>query len=349
MSPKKRNTENRGLPARWRHRMGAYQYRVPPGLEHLWDGRKEFRLGKTYSEALAVYAARVGLLENVSTMDELCDRYAIEVIPGKAPATQHSNFISMKRIRATFSGNKVAVVSSPDCFAYADRVTKKHGKAAANRDVEVLSHMFSQAIRWGVISNDKHPIRGLRMKNSMPGRDRYVHDWELEEFRKVCGEFLDAFIDLSGVTGYRKGDLLSIKRSDILPEGLSRSDNKTGKKKLLPMTPELEAAINKVKAIKQPVSSIYLFCTRKGEPYIKADRTTSGFDSIWQRRIKKAVAETDLVERFTVHDLRGKVGSDMETDERAQELLDHSSVTMTRKSYRRKGKVVTPAKGFKRC
>ena len=43
MAPRKRNSENRPLPERWRFKHGAYYYRVPPGLEASWDGKKEFR------------------------------------------------------------------------------------------------------------------------------------------------------------------------------------------------------------------------------------------------------------------------------------------------------------------
>jgi hypothetical protein len=48
-------------------------------------------------------------------------------------------------------------------------------------------------------------------------------------------------------------------------------------------------------ALPRPVGSIWLFCTRKGQPYIKWDGQTSGFDSIWQRRITKASCHLTLI------------------------------------------------------
>ncbi len=48
---RKRNAENKGLPARWRHYHGAYYYRVPAGLEAHWDGKRQFHLGSTLAEA----------------------------------------------------------------------------------------------------------------------------------------------------------------------------------------------------------------------------------------------------------------------------------------------------------
>jgi hypothetical protein len=45
--PKPRNTENRGLPSRWRCKHGAYYFPVPEDSRGFWDGRTEFRLGTT--------------------------------------------------------------------------------------------------------------------------------------------------------------------------------------------------------------------------------------------------------------------------------------------------------------
>jgi hypothetical protein len=50
--PRARNIENRGYPKSWRFRYDAYYYRVPKGQEYLWDGKKEFRLGRSLSELL---------------------------------------------------------------------------------------------------------------------------------------------------------------------------------------------------------------------------------------------------------------------------------------------------------
>jgi integrase len=68
--------------------------------------------------------------------------------------------------------------------------------------------------------------------------------------------------------------------------------------------------------------------------------------SAWQRSMKKALMQTKLEESFTEHDLRAKVGSDVESDIDAQKLLAHADASTTRKHYRRKGSIMTPAEGF---
>jgi integrase len=81
-----------------------------------------------------------------------------------------------------------------------------------------------------------------------------------------------------------------------------------------------------------------LFCTRKGQPY-----TVDGFNSIWQRKMRKALEEDVLAERFTDHDIRAKTGSDAE-EAHAVKLLAHDDPKTTKRYYRRQTPVVTPLK-----
>lgn len=57
----------------------------------------------------------------------------------------------------------------------------------------------------------------------------------------------------------------------------------------------------------------------------------------------KVLAETEVVERFTEHDLRAKVASDAD-GEHARKLLGHATNQITEKVYRRKPELILPAK-----
>ena len=359
MAPKKRNKENTGLPARWRYKHSAYYYRVPPGLEHLWDDKTEFRLGKSLHEAHQAYGARIQEHDNdISTMQDLADHYELTVVPSKAVATQKSNHYSLNRIRTVFRKNIVRNIQPHHIYQYKDYIGRTESKKKANLDLEVLSHMLTKAIEWGV-RND-HPMTGKKVvKFSLKSRDRYVEDWELNEFRSVCGDFLNAYLDLKGLTGLDKADLLSIRKPlssatglDMEPRRKTRDSKKNPRKRHYPYCDEdgnstgVKEAIEAILKLRRKTGSVWLFCTRDGQPYIKEDGNTSGFDSIWQRRMRIALEETKLEIRFTEHDLRAKVGSDVITDQEAQQLLDHSSIETTRKIYRRKAVTITPAKGF---
>ena len=67
------------------------------------------------------------------------------------------------------------------------------------------------------------------------------------------------------------------------------------------------------------------------------------FDSIWQRFMRNALIKTKLKERFTEHDLRAKVASDIES-KHARRLLGHSNIEITERIYRRKANKVKPLK-----
>jgi len=57
----------------------------------------------------------------------------------------------------------------------------------------------------------------------------------------------------------------------------------------------------------------------------------------------KAIDQTGLTERFTEHDLRAKVASEIKPAH-ARQLLGHSSEATTQRIYRRKPDVIKPAK-----
>lgn len=345
---------DRHLPERVYQKHGAYYFQPRPAERGRFGGKSWIRLGATLAE---MYRAMAELNKDetapLRTMNQLFDRYAREVIPEKKPATQRSNLNSLPFLRAYFGEMLITAVESPHCFEYRN-LRSQAGATTANRDLEVLSHAFSKAIEWGAIKNDAHPMRGLQIKIARPPRDRYVEDWELDFFKANASPFLRAYCDLKVMTGLSKGDLLSIRLDDMREDGIHYQRRKTtgrgAKRKVIAWTPELHEAINAIQALPRPVGSLWLFCTREGQPYIKEDGTTSGFDSIWQRAIRSAleagaaaVAEgkRGLTIRFTEHDLRAKAASDTDEDH-AQKLLDHTSKAITRRVYIRKPEVVTP-------
>lgn len=341
---------------RWK--FGAWRYRVPKWLteeqrKELFDGKQEITLGKNQAEALLVYAKIINKLsekENqpinqelpIITISDLINKYLAIVVPTKGKTTRENNLASIERIKKVFANVKVEGFKSAWVYRYRDETVKKYAserydfKKSTNNDLELLSHMFSKAIEWGAINNDEHPMRGLRIKFSLGDRDRYVEDWELKEFLSVCSPFIKAYVGLKSVLGLRKSDMMRLKVSNIKEEGLYSINNKNGKKTLYKWTEERRKALDECLRVR-PKESEYIFCTRKGTSYyLEHSEDTSGFDSIWQRYMKKALEQTKLSESFTEHDIRAKVASDSDDDEQARKRLGHKSITTTRKVYRRK-------------
>lgn len=347
--PRPRLAENKGLPRRWQYLHGAYYFRVPPGQEAAWDGKKRFRLGKTLPEAYKAYAERVNAPERVTTIGALLDRYALQVVPAKKSAkTRTENARQIPNLRKVFGHLPLTPFKPQLVYQY---VEKRGARTAAHREIEVLSHAFTKAVEWGLI--DRHPFKGeVRLQGEKP-RDRYVEDWEVIELlalkpRRKSGSVLmiQAYLRLKLLTGMSQGDLLRLTMSQLQEDGIHiqrhKTAEKTGKRTIYEWSPQLRDAVDLAKSVR-PVISPFLFCNRRGECYVNEDiGEARGWRSMWQRFMDRVLKETKVTERFTEHDLRAKVGSDAETLERARALLAHADARTTEAIYRRKPERVKP-------
>ena len=354
MPPRKRKPEHRGLPPRWDFVHGAYYYRVPEGQEHKWDWKTRFRLGRTLPEAYRTWAERMEAdMGGIRTIDQLLDRYSAEVLPTKSPATQRSQVAAIGRLRRVFGSMSVQSFRPQHAYQYRDR-RGRTAPTAANRELEVLSHAFTKAIEWGVIT--RHPmIEGKFRKLKRPPRSRYIEDWEIIEAlslpstrRRGSVRMLQAYIRLKLLTGLRRTDLLRLRMSDLREDGIHVQPSKTakssGKRVIYEWTDELRAVIEDCKAARPVDISPWLFCTRRGECYVREDGRANGFESMWQRFMARLLAETQVSERFQERDLRAKCATDAESLEHARALLAHASDSTTRRVYRRGPERVKPTR-----
>lgn len=359
--PKPRNPENKGLPARWQCIHGAYYYQVPVGLEALWDGKKKFRLGKTLPEAYKVWADRVGSTDKAQTVNQLLDRYAIEVIPKKAPKTRESNTLALTGLRKSFGAMPLTGVKPQHVYRYVDARSKKKtnedgkivgGRTVAHRETEVLSHAFTKAVEWGYI--DRHPFKGEMRLEGEPPRTRYVEDWEVVEClalptmrKKGSVLAIQAYMRIKLLTGLRRGDLLRLQMADLADDGIHvtphKTANTTGKAVIYEWTAELREAVAMAKAARPVHITPWLFCNKFGKGYLDEETGDAhGWDSMWQRFLARVIKETKVKEHFTEHDLRAKCASDAETLEHARALLSHADASTTDRIYRRKAERVKP-------
>lgn len=296
------------LPQRVYFSHGAYFFVKPDGD---W-----VHLDREFGPAMSKWAEIVGQPTKLTNMGEIMDRYMLEVAPKKAPSTYKSNQREIGNLRAVFGHMRPDEVTPPDIYAYMD---KREAPVRANREKALLSHVYSYAIRWGVAKDN--PCRHVKRNPEKP-RDRYVEDWELEAFKSLASDFLRNYVDFKYLTGMRKGDILRLRLDALTDEGIAVAQSKTGKRLVYLWDDRLRQAVEHIKAMWRPIRGLHLFCNRKGQPY-----TSSGFDSIWQRVMAKAVTSAVLKERFTEHDIRGKTATD--DPEHAQRRLGHKTRAMT--------------------
>lgn len=339
--PRKRNSGNMGCPPRSRWMNGAIRYQVPKGMESHWDGKRQFTLGYNIPEAFAEYARRVGPVKNVHTIGDLLQRYYLEVSGKKPPNSLKNDTKHYKQLIKVFNDVRLEDLIPQHIYQYIDY---RGNSTSARREKAMLSHAFTKAVQWGYIN--KHPFKGeVRLEGEKP-RTRYIEDWEIQEIMalkpkraKDLTEFFQAYIGLKTLLGLRQGDMLKLPAfRDQIGAKIAVTTSKTGKKVNIEVTPDVQAALLKCMAARPVDIAPNLFCNRAGKAY-----TGDGFRACWQRFMKERVMkETNIKEWFTEHDLRAKVGSDAESNERARELLTHDSVKTTNRAYRRKPENVRP-------
>jgi len=321
--------KDKHLPPRVYFKHNAYHY---VDTKNKWH-----RLGSTFTEAIANWAKKINPdSKKITTMHHLFDRYMIEIAPAKSEASHKSNLANIKPLRIWFGDMQPDEVTPVDIYRYLDKRALK-AKVSANREKSLLSHVFTMAIRWGVVRDN--PCRNVKRITEKPRR-RYIENHEFIALRSIAPTVIQLMMDIAYLTGQRIGDILRIKISDLTDEGIRIEQSKTGVKLLIMWTDPLRECVNKIRSLPRSViHSFTLFCNRRGAPM-----TYDSFSTVWQKTMKKALERGLIQESFTFHDIRAKAASDAKNPEHASSLLGHSSVYLTEKTYIRNHKKIVPIK-----
>lgn len=316
----RRRGHNKHLPQRVYRKHGGYYFVT---LENKW-----IRLGSDYGEAMRAWAELAAPPKSASTMNDLFDRYMLEVAPTKAPVTYKGNQREMQPLRIFFGRMRPADVEPIHVYQYLDE-RGKVARVRANREKALLSHVFSMAIRWGLLRDNA--CKHVKRLSEKP-RDRYIDDWELQAFVNTVPDLIREYVAFKYLTGLRQGDILKLRLDALRSDGIHVPPGKTGRRLIIEWTGDLRYVLDHVRALRTKIKSLYLFSTRQGQPY-----TSDGFRSIWQRAMKKAMETGVIKERFTEHDIRAKSGTDADASGLdAQALLGHEDAGTTRRYIRHK-------------
>ena len=316
------------------------------------DGRrKEIPLGGDLDQAKVEWARleRKAPPKPSHLLGALFDRYVKEIIPKKGLRTQSDNMKELKQLRKAFEQAPIDSITPQVIAQYRDART---AKVRANREIALLSHMFTIAREWGLTSN-ANPCFGVRRNKEKP-RDYYAGDlvWNAV-YGEAVQELKDA-MDLAYLTGQRPADVLKVATTDLNAGFLMVKQGKTEKKLRL----RLEDA-----GVQSALSAfIDDLQDRRALNGIKTSRlitNTSGlrmsqqmlrnrWDEAREKAAIKAGADGDaasaiLIRQFQFKDIRPKAASEIELAH-ASRLLGHSTEEMTKKVYRRVGEIVKPTK-----
>ncbi|MBP5054360.1 tyrosine-type recombinase/integrase [Pseudomonas chlororaphis] len=193
----------------------------------------------------------------------------------------------------------------------------------SNRVISVLRGVFSYALEQQIV--DSNPCTGIR-RHPEKKRERYIND---NEFAAICAKSSDnmrVIYQMCYLTGQRIGDVLAIRLADISAEGIAFTQEKTGARLIVRMTPDLEDLIARIKALPRKIRGLTLFCSPRGGKPVHYSSVKDAFAIACK---KAGVADA------TIHDLRAKSLTD--TDDQgnnAQKLGGHTDAKMTARYLR---------------
>lgn len=312
--------QDRHLPAKVYLEHGAYYYR---------DGKKpRVQLGRDLGEALTKYGALIGPAWSYRTLGDVIDRYRVEILPAKrAEQTRLEEGRALDKLKIAFGHMLPDNLTPVHCYGYIDRRRSKEGKpvpVAARHEIALLGHVYLLAIRWGASSIN--PARGLQLPKKAGKRPYVPMEW-VETVKALASPRMQLAIDWAVLIGQRRADLLKLKLSDVRDDGVYVDQGKTGAKLLIARSPDVDALIERSKAMSPQIPREYLIRKENGRQY-----TASGFSANWQRLMRKHVDAGGV--RFTFHDLRSVSVNDTAIDE-ARDRLGHASVETTKRHYLR--------------
>lgn len=210
-------------------------------------------------------------------------------------------------------------------------------KVAANRKIAALSSAFKVAIRSGC--TEYNPCQGVERNTEVP-RSQLVHHSDYAKLKHAAPPVLRIAMLIARLTGMREGDLLVFQRTWIRNGEIhvtpSKTERTSGIKQRIRITPSLERVLNAARTLRGSVRSLYVIHTQHGQPY-----TQSGFQSMWQRTLKKAG-----VRGIHFHDLKANAVTEKERKQpgAGSDLAGHVDPKTTRKTYRRGAVKVSPVR-----
>ena len=308
MSPKPRQSNPEGLPPCVYWKNGAYW---------LVKRRKWTRLGKDKRTALMAYA-RLSVPAR-GAMGKLIDEAMVEIL-SRVKASSGKQYKTAAKQLA-----EMLVEFEPDQVTMADVAQVKRNyrghPRAGNQALSVLRMVFVYAVENGYATHN--PCVGLPLY-PVGKRDRLITWSEFHAIRSHATPMLQCFMDLLVTTGQRPNDVLQIKRSDLTDQGIYFRQGKTGAKETVKWNKDMEAAVERAKAL-PGVASMNLFRTRRG--------AVPSYQSVYEAW--QAACATAGVADAQLRDLRALAGTEARRQgKNPQALLGHASPNMTKRYLR---------------
>lgn len=312
------------------------------------DGLPDVSLGSDYSEALKKWAElherkpRIAgtILEAMEAweaekLDSLETRYPVE-------ETRKSYRRQLKRLKPVFGPATWDQIGMVELKGY---LKKRTAKTQGNRELAVLSIVWNYARGEG-LTKLPWPAAGMersKWKNKEASRSFEVTDALFAAVYSEAASVLRDCMDLASATGLRLTDCRAVQ----IPPGdvLRLRSSKTGKSAEFSLndSPVLHRLVSTRRTLS--TSHLLLLTTTTGRPV-----SSRMLRDAWDEARAKAAAKpeneaiADELRAMYLRDMRKRASDLAGSDQEASELLQHSSVALTKKHYRSKPTKLRPVR-----
>jgi len=148
-----------------------------------------------------------------TTVGELLKRYQRQISPHHKG--QQVEAYRLKTLKMHLEDLRLIHLTPKEIACYRDIRLKEVSPASLKRELTILSRVLTIASRdWG-ISIPQNPVKMISLPKADKPRTRRLEAGEKERLLQGANPELNQIITLALETGMRRGEILSIKRSDI--------------------------------------------------------------------------------------------------------------------------------------
>lgn len=223
------------------------------------------------------------------------------------------------------------------------KITKKgtvRTDASVNREISCLHHLLTKGVEWEMMEQnpfDKGKSLLLKENNQ---RLRFLTEEEIQRLLMECPKHLKHIVVCALNTGMRKGEILSLKWSQIRNGFIYLQKTKTNESRQIPINDELVELFKTIRK-ENEFKNENVFIYAQGQHNLKGKvpvRKRKGLAPVAEdlSNIKRSFASTlarAKIEDFKFHDLRHTFASHMimrgASLKEVQEILGHKTMTMT--------------------
>jgi integrase len=312
--------------------MGVYQRGENWYVDFAFHGKRiREMIGPSRKGAEAVIAKRKTEIAEGKFLDiqkgpvpikfhEFAKEYLAYSKTNKKSSTYTRELAIMRSFDREFEGRDIHEITAWQIEGWKSKRKEGHKPATVNRELALLKHMFSMAVKWRrVKESPTKDVKGLKGEGR---RVRYLMPEEVQTLISNCKDFLKPIITVAVHTGLRKGELLGLRWPQVdFEQGIiSVLDTKNHESRYVPMDETVKGIL---KGIKNVPGTDLVFSNRNGKQIDSAFLYLAFYEALNRSGI------TD----FRWHDLRHVFAStlvmqgvDLNT---VRELLGHKDLKMT--------------------